>query len=141
AAVKEVCGIELQRDLYSWVVLAGYMRLFSENFTKRLGGGPQGTVRAVNIHPSLLPAFPGVDSYAQAYAHGVKVTGCTVHLVDEELDHGPIVKQSVVPVLPGDTSETLSARILAEEHKTYTEAVALILSGQFHIEGRRIIES
>jgi len=89
----------------------------------------------------LLPAFPGLGAQRQALDYGVKFTGCTVHLVDEELDHGPIVKQSVVPVLAGDTDETLSARILAEEHNAYTEAIALILSGNFTIEGRRIVES
>ena len=97
--------------------------------------------RILNIHPSLLPAFPGLDAQKQALDYGVKFTGCTVHLVDEELDHGPIVKQAVVPVLNGDTAETLSARILAEEHKTYIEAVALLASGNFKIEGRRVIES
>jgi len=96
--------------------------------------------RILNIHPSLLPAFPGLDAQKQALDYGVKFSGCTVHLVDEELDHGPIVKQSVVPVLTGDTVETLSARILIEEHKAYTEAVALILGGKFHIEDRRIVE-
>lgn len=126
---------ELHRTGVDLVCLAGYMRLLSPWFIREFEH------RILNIHPSMLPAFPGLDAQQQALDYGVKFTGCTVHLVDEELDHGPIVKQSVVPVLPGDTSETLSARILAEEHKTYTEAVALILSGQFHIEGRRIIES
>lgn len=126
---------ELRQAGVDLVCLAGYMRLLSPWFIREFEH------RILNIHPSLLPSFPGLDAQQQALEYGVKFTGCTVHLVDEELDHGPIVKQSVVPVLPGDTTETLSARILAEEHKTYTEAVALILSGQFHIEGRRIIES
>lgn len=126
---------ELRRHGVELICLAGYMRLLSPWFIREFEN------RILNIHPSLLPAFPGLDAQKQALEYGVKFTGCTVHLVDEELDHGPIVKQSVVPVLPGDTTETLSARILAEEHKTYTEAVALILSGKFHIEGRRIIES
>jgi len=126
---------ELRQAGVDLVCLAGYMRLLSPWFIREFEH------RILNIHPSLLPSFPGLDAQKQALEYGVKFTGCTVHLVDEELDHGPIVKQSVVPVLPGDTTETLSARILAEEHKTYTEAVALILSGKFHIEGRRIIES
>jgi phosphoribosylglycinamide formyltransferase-1 len=124
---------ELHKAEVDLVCLAGYMRLLSPWFSQEFEH------RILNIHPSLLPAFPGLDAQQQAVDYGVKFTGCTVHLVDEELDHGPIVKQSVVPVLPGDTVETLSARILAEEHKTYAEAVALILGGQFRIEGRRII--
>lgn len=127
-------AVELRQAGVDLVCLAGYMRLLSPWFIREFEH------RILNIHPSLLPSFPGLDAQKQALEYGVKFTGCTVHLVDEELDHGPIVKQSVVPVLPGDTTETLSARILAEEHKTYTEAVALILSGEFHIEGRRIIE-
>jgi phosphoribosylglycinamide formyltransferase-1 len=95
--------------------------------------------RVLNIHPSLLPAFPGLDAQRQALEYGVKFTGCTVHLVDEQLDHGPIVKQAVVPVLDGDTEETLSARILSEEHRIYAEAVALILSGRFRIDGRQLL--
>lgn len=126
---------ELHRCNVDLVCLAGYMRLLSPWFIREYEH------RILNIHPSLLPSFPGLDAQKQALDYGVKFTGCTVHLVDEELDHGPIVKQSVVPVLLGDTVESLSARILAEEHKAYAEAVALILSGQFHIEGRRIIES
>ncbi len=125
---------ELRRVGVDLVCLAGYMRLLSPWFIREFEH------HILNIHPSLLPAFPGLDAQQQALDYGVKFTGCTVHLVDEELDHGPIVKQSVVPVLAGDTVETLSARILAEEHKAYSEAVALILSGQFRIEGRRIIE-
>ncbi len=125
---------ELRRHEVDLVCLAGYMRLLSPWFIREFGN------RILNIHPSLLPAFPGLDAQQQALDYGVKFTGCTVHLVDEELDHGPIVKQSVVPVLAGDTAETLSARILAQEHKTYIEAVALLVSGKFKIEGRRIIE-
>lgn len=126
---------ELHQAEVDLICLAGYMRLLSPWFIREFEH------RILNIHPSLLPSFPGLDAQKQALDYGVKFTGCTVHLVDEELDHGPIIKQSVVPVLPGDTVETLSARILAEEHKTYTEAVALILSGKFQIEGRRIIEA
>ncbi|MFN0110328.1 MAG: phosphoribosylglycinamide formyltransferase [Blastocatellia bacterium] len=127
-------AVELRRAEVDLVCLAGYMRLLSPWFIREFEH------RILNIHPSLLPAFPGLDAQQQALDYGVKFTGCTVHLVDEELDHGPIVKQSVVPVLSDDTAETLSARILAEEHKAYAEAVALILSGQFCIEGRRILE-
>lgn len=116
------------------VCLAGYMRLLSPWFIRQFEN------RILNIHPSLLPAFPGLDAQAQALAYGVKFTGCTVHLVDEELDHGPIVKQAVVPVLPGDTVETLSQRVLAEEHKLYAEAVALLVSDQYRIEDRRVVE-
>lgn len=116
------------------VCLAGYMRLLSPWFIREFEH------RILNIHPSLLPAFPGLGAQQQAIDYGVRFAGCTVHLVDEELDHGPIVKQSVVPVLAGDTVETLSARILAEEHKTYADALALILGGNFRIEGRRVIE-
>ncbi len=116
------------------VCLAGYMRLLSPWFTREFEG------RVLNIHPSLLPAFPGLDAQRQAIEYGVKFSGCTVHLVDEELDHGPIVKQAVVPLWPGDTEETLSVRILTEEHRIYSEAVALMLSGRFKIEGRRVIE-
>jgi phosphoribosylglycinamide formyltransferase-1 len=100
-----------------YIVLAGYMRLLSAAFVERWRN------RILNIHPSLLPSFPGVDAQAQAIAHGVKVSGCTVHLVDENLDAGPILVQRAVPVLEGDTAETLSARILVEEHVAYVEAL------------------
>jgi phosphoribosylglycinamide formyltransferase-1 len=116
------------------VCLAGYMRLLSPWFTREFHQ------RILNIHPSLLPAFPGLDAQRQALEYGVKFSGCTVHLVDEELDHGPIVRQAVVPVLPGDTEATLSARILEQEHRIYAEAVALLLRGKHRIEGRRVIE-
>jgi len=125
---------ELRARKVDLVCLAGYMRLLSSWFTREFER------RILNIHPSLLPAFPGLNAQRQAIDYGVNFSGCTVHMVDEELDHGPIVKQAVVPVLPGDTEETLSARILAEEHRIYAEAVALILRGQFKIEGRRVIE-
>lgn len=130
-----VMAAELRRREVDLVCLAGYMRLLSPWFIREFGN------RILNIHPSLLPAFPGLDAQQQALDYGVKFTGCTVHLVDEELDHGPIVKQAVVPLLAQDTAETLSARILAEEHKTYIEAVALLTSGNFKIEDRRVIES
>ena len=109
---------EHQVDL---VCLAGYMRLLSPCFVEAF---PK---RIVNIHPSLLPSFPGLDAQRQALAHGVKISGCTVHFVDETLDGGPIIAQRAVPVLDGDTVETLSARILEQEHKLYAEAVALVL--------------
>jgi phosphoribosylglycinamide formyltransferase-1 len=96
-------------------------------------------MRILNIHPSLLPAFPGLDAQHQAFDYGVKVSGCTVHFVDEQLDHGPIIRQAAVPVLDGDTAETLSARILKQEHRIYSEAIATILSGRYRIEGRRVI--
>ncbi|HEV2664738.1 MAG TPA: phosphoribosylglycinamide formyltransferase [Blastocatellia bacterium] len=125
---------ELRAREVELICLAGYMRLLSPWFTREFQG------RILNVHPSLLPAFPGLNAQRQAIEYGVKFSGCTVHLVDEELDHGPIVKQAAVPVLPGDTEERLSARILVEEHRIYAEAVALILSGRFRIEGRRVIE-
>jgi len=125
---------ELRKNRVDLVCLAGYMRLLSPWFTREFEG------RILNIHPSLLPAFPGLDAQQQALDYGVKFTGCTVHMVDEKLDHGPIVRQAVVPVLDDDTVESLSKRILTEEHKIYAEAVALILKGDFRIDNRRIIE-
>ena len=125
---------ELHRRSVDLVCLAGYMRLLSPWFIREFEH------RVLNIHPSLLPSFPGLDAQGQAIEYGVKASGCTVHLVDEQLDHGPIIKQAVVPVMPGDTAGSLSARILAEEHRIYPEAVALIVSGNYRIDGRRIIE-
>ncbi len=115
-----------------WVCLAGYMRLLSADFVEAYPG------RILNIHPSLLPAFPGLDAQRQALEYGVKVSGCTVHLVDAELDHGPIVVQRPVPVLEGDSVVTLSARILEQEHLAYPEALALLLGGGWGLEGRRV---
>jgi len=115
-----------------WVCLAGYMRLLSPAI---VGSFRQ---RILNIHPSLLPAFPGLDAQAQALAHGVKISGCTVHLVDEGLDSGPIVTQRAVPVLDGDTPETLAARILAEEHQAYPEALRRLLTEPWRVAGRRL---
>ncbi|HEY0171040.1 MAG TPA: phosphoribosylglycinamide formyltransferase [Pyrinomonadaceae bacterium] len=117
------------------VCLAGYMRLLSPCFLEEFRG------RVLNIHPSLLPAFPGLDAQRQAVEHGVKVSGCTVHFVDETLDGGPIVTQRVVPVLDSDTPETLSARILGEEHKAYPEALALVCSGRYEVTGRRVVKT
>lgn len=117
------------------VCLAGFMRILSGHFIREF---PQ---QILNIHPSLLPAFPGLDAQHQALVHGVKIAGCTVHFVDEGLDSGPIVAQASVPVLDGDTADTLSARILKEEHRLYSEAIALVLSGKYRIEGRRVMRS
>jgi phosphoribosylglycinamide formyltransferase-1 len=114
------------------VCLAGYMRLLSTPFIEAFGR------RTLNIHPSLLPAFPGLDAHRQALEHGVKWTGCTVHFVDETLDGGPIIAQQAVPVRDDDTVETLSARILVEEHRLYPEALALIVRGDYEIVGRRV---
>jgi phosphoribosylglycinamide formyltransferase 1 len=116
-----------------WVCLAGYMRLLSPDFIAAF------RQRIVNIHPSLLPAFPGLDAQAQALAHGVKVAGCTVHLVDEGLDSGPIVVQRAVPVLDGDTERTLAARILETEHQAYAEALRRLLTESWRVEGRRLL--
>lgn len=118
-----------------WICLAGYMRLLSGQFVSSFSG------RILNIHPSLLPAFPGLDAQYQALAHGVKVTGCTVHLVDENLDSGPILMQAAVPVQDADTVETLSARILAEEHRIYSEAIGWMLRGDYRIEDRRVLKT
>lgn len=125
----------LQNHQVDLVCLAGYMRLLSPWFIQQL---PQ---RILNIHPSLLPAFPGLEAQRQAVEYGVKVTGCTVHFVDEHLDHGPIVAQTAIAVEDTDTPETLSARLLREEHRLYAEAIALVLSGRYRIEGRRVIRT
>ena len=124
---------ELHNAEVELVCLAGYMRILSGNFIREFHQ------RILNIHPSLLPAFPVLDAQHQAVVHGVKVSGCTVHFVDEGLDSGPILKQAVVPVLDEDTAESLAARILKEEHRIYSEAIALVLSGRYRIEGRRVI--
>jgi phosphoribosylglycinamide formyltransferase 1 len=126
AAELDQAGVDL-------ICLAGYMRLLSVSFIQRY------RLRILNIHPSLLPAFPGLDVQQKAIDHGVKVSGCTVHFVDEGLDSGPIVKQAAVPVLDDDTAESLAARILKEEHRIYSEAIALVLSGKYRIEGRRVL--
>ena len=114
------------------VCLAGYMRLLSPWFVRQF---PQ---RILNIHPSLLPAFPGLEAQEQAFAYGVKVSGCTVHFVDEELDHGAIIVQKTVPVLDSDNEHTLADRILEQEHIAYAEAINTVLSGDFEIVGRRL---
>jgi phosphoribosylglycinamide formyltransferase 1 len=115
------------------ICLAGYMRLLSPYFVAAF---PQ---RILNIHPSLLPSFPGLESQKQALEYGVKFAGCTVHFVDENLDAGPIILQAVVPVLDGDDEHSLSERILKEEHRIYSEAVKIILEGNYRIEGRRVL--
>ena len=115
------------------ICLAGYMRLLSPYFVAAFPN------RILNIHPALLPSFPGLESQRQALEYGVKFAGCTVHFVDENLDAGPIVLQAVVPVLDTDTEASLSGRILTEEHRIYSEAVKILLEGKFKIEGRRVI--
>jgi phosphoribosylglycinamide formyltransferase 1 len=115
------------------ICLAGYMRLLSPEFIRAFPNC------IINIHPSLLPAFPGMDAQKQALEYGVKVTGCTVHFVDEHLDHGAIILQKTVPVLDGDDVHTLSARILKQEHTAYSEAIGLLLSGEIEIQGRTVV--
>ena len=124
---------ELRQNSVDLVCLAGYMRILSGFFIREF------SMRILNIHPSLLPAFPGLDAQHQALEHGVKFSGCTVHFVDEGLDSGPIIAQAVVPVMDDDTAESLSARILKEEHRIYPEAIGLVLSGKYRIEGRRVV--
>ena len=125
---------ELEKNNVGLVCLAGYMRILSGYFIHRF------PMRILNIHPSLLPAFPGLDAQHQALEHGVKFSGCTAHFVDGGLDSGPILRQAVVPVLDDDTAESLSARILEQEHRIYSEAIGLVLSGRYRIEGRRVVE-
>jgi phosphoribosylglycinamide formyltransferase-1 len=115
------------------ICLAGYMRLLSPWFVQQF---PQ---RILNIHPSLLPAFPGLEAQEQAFAYGVKVTGCTVHFVDEELDHGAIIVQKTVPVHDDDDERTLAARILEQEHIAYSEAIRMVLEGKYEVRGRRLV--
>jgi phosphoribosylglycinamide formyltransferase 1 len=122
----------LQEHKVDLVCLAGYMRLLSPWFVQQF---PQ---RILNIHPSLLPAFPGLEAQQQAFAYGVKVSGCTVHFVDEELDHGAIVVQKTVSVLDTDDEHSLAERILAQEHVAYTEAINIVLDGMFEVTGRRL---
>jgi phosphoribosylglycinamide formyltransferase-1 len=123
----------LQKYKVDLVCLAGYMRLLSPWFVQQF---PR---RILNIHPSLLPAFPGLEAQEQAFVYGVKITGCTVHFVDEELDHGPIILQRTVSVLDNDDEHSLSARILEQEHIAYSEAINIVLDGKFEVEGRRLV--
>ncbi len=123
----------LQQHQVDLVCLAGYMRLLSPWFVQQF---PR---RILNIHPSLLPSFPGLEAQEQAFAYGVKVTGCTVHFVDEELDHGAIIVQKAIPVLDTDDEPTLAARILEQEHLAYSEAINIVLQGKCRIVGRRFV--
>jgi phosphoribosylglycinamide formyltransferase 1 len=123
----------LQQHNTDLVCLAGYMRLLSPWFVRQF---PH---RILNIHPSLLPAFPGLEAQEQAFAYGVKVSGCTVHFVDEELDHGPIIVQKTVAILDTDDERSLAARILEQEHTAYSEAINIVLKGGFKIAGRRLV--
>jgi phosphoribosylglycinamide formyltransferase 1 len=125
----------LRQNNVDLVCLAGYMRLLSPWFVQQF---PH---RILNIHPSLLPAFPGLEAQEQAFAYGVKVSGCTVHFVDEELDHGAIILQKAVHVMDGDDEHTLAARILEQEHIAYTEAINIVLKGEFRTIGRRLVTS
>jgi phosphoribosylglycinamide formyltransferase 1 len=123
----------LQQRKVDLVCLAGYMRLLSPWFVRQF---PQ---RILNIHPSLLPAFPGLEAQEQAFVYGVKVAGCTVHLVDEELDHGPVIVQKAIPVLDTDDEHSLATRILEQEHKAYSEAINQVLDGKFEVVGRKFV--
>jgi phosphoribosylglycinamide formyltransferase-1 len=125
----------LQQHKVDLVCLAGYMRLLSPWFVQQF---PR---RILNIHPSLLPAFPGLEAQEQAFAYGVKVSGCTVHFVDEELDHGAIIVQKTVPVLDSDDERTLAERILKQEHVAYTEAINTVLEGKYAVKGRILVRS
>jgi phosphoribosylglycinamide formyltransferase-1 len=133
-AYDERLVAELRARDVRLVCLAGFMRLLGPTFIEAFPNA------ILNIHPSLLPAFPGVDAQHQAWAHGVRVTGATVHLVTNELDAGPIVMQTAVEVREDDTAETLAARILVEEHKLYPKAIQLVLDGQIRVEGRRVVQ-
>jgi phosphoribosylglycinamide formyltransferase-1 len=128
---REVVAV-LRQNNVDLVCLAGYMRLLSPWFVQQF---PR---KILNIHPSLLPAFPGLEAQEQAFAYGVKISGCTVHFVDEELDHGAIIVQKTVPVLDSDNEHALSSRILAQEHIAYTEAINIVLNGSYEIVGRRL---
>jgi phosphoribosylglycinamide formyltransferase-1 len=132
-AYDRLVVVALREKKVDLVCLAGYMRLISPHFVAEFRN------RILNIHPSLLPAFPGLEAQRQALEHGAKFSGCTVHFVDEHLDAGPIILQAVVPIEDRDTPETLAARILREEHRIYTEAVRIVLDGRYRIEGRRVL--
>ena len=125
----------LRSQAVDMVCLAGFMRLLSPYFVSQFPN------RILNIHPSLLPAFPGLEAQRQALEHGVKITGCSVHFVDENLDAGPIIVQATVPIGDDDTVETLAARILKEEHRIYSEAINIVLSGKWKLAGRRVIRT
>lgn len=131
---REVVNALLENKV-DLICLAGYMRLLSPWFVQQF------PAKILNIHPSLLPSFPGLEAQEQAFAYGVKVAGCTVHLVDEELDHGAIILQKAVPVLDSDDEHTLAARILEQEHIAYSEAIRIVLEGKFEISGRRMVKT
>ncbi len=126
---------ELAKCRVDLVCLAGFMRLLSATFIR------QYPCAILNIHPSLLPAFPGLDAQHQAFEHGVRITGCTVHFVDEELDAGPIILQAAIPVLDADTVDTLSARVLVAEHRIYSDAIRIVIAGKYRIVGRRVVRT
>ena len=134
-AFDAAVAVELKRRGVRLVCLAGFMRLLGDGFVSAFPNA------ILNIHPSLLPAFVGLDAQRQAWEHGVRVTGATVHIVTPELDDGPIVRQAAVPVLPADTPESLAARILVEEHRIYPEAIQAVLDGGWRIDGRRFVEA
>ena len=131
-AYDKLVVAELKAAHIDLVCLAGYMRLLSPHFVSAFPN------RIINIHPSLLPAFPGLESQRQAIEHGAKFSGCTVHFVDENLDAGPIILQACVPIEDDDTPDTLAERILKQEHRIYTEAVKIVLEGRYRIDGRRV---
>lgn len=131
---REVVALLKEKNI-DLVCLAGFMRLLSPYFVNEYRN------RILNIHPALLPSFPGLEAQKQALEWGVKVSGCTVHFVDENLDAGPIIVQAVVPVQDDDTEESLAARILCEEHRIYSEAINIVLSGNYRIEGRRVLRT
>ena len=133
AAYDAALSCRLEADGVALVCLAGFMRILAPAFVRQWAG------RIMNIHPALLPAFPGLAAQRQALSYGVKVTGATVHFLDEGVDTGPIVLQSAVPVLPGDTEETLSGRILVEEHRLFPEAIRLFAEGRLRIAGRQVV--
>jgi phosphoribosylglycinamide formyltransferase 1 len=132
-AFDRLVAEQLDQSQVDYICLAGFMRLLSSWFVNRY------PMRILNIHPSLLPAFPGVHAQRQALLWGAKVTGCTVHFVDEELDHGPIILQHPVPILEEDSEETLSERILVHEHQLYAEALKIVCEDRFRLEGRRLV--
>jgi phosphoribosylglycinamide formyltransferase-1 len=133
ADYDRVLVAELRKRDVRLVCLAGFMRLLGQEFVDAFPNA------VLNIHPSLLPAFPGIDAQRQAWEHGVQVSGATVHFVTADLDAGPIVRQQPVPVLPDDTPDTLTARILIAEHRLYPEAIQIVLNGHFHLDGRRVV--
>ncbi len=133
AAFDAACAAHIEQAECEWIVLAGYMRILSSSFVQRFRN------RIINIHPALLPAFPGADGVGDALAHGVKISGCTVHLVDEVLDGGPILDQAAVPVQDDDTRESLHSRIQEQEHRLYPAVLKRLVEESFRLDGRRVI--